>query len=385
MKICILRPLFGISGVDSTIINLALELQKNNEVLFLVGTNYHFLGLNSIYSKILADVLRKKITEKQIRDLTKKLSEYDIVILPSAQRNENHMLVKAIKKYCKKTKLVNRCGNPLKNSREVKITKLCDLNIVSSKLIKEDLLKKSIGSHKVVLIRNPIPDRFRQINKNKVKILKRKYGIKGHVLLYPTRVFSYYKGLETRKGLIIILKSFEKIINEEDNIYLVIGGNDPFHKQCYNTIKNLKKQLCKLTKERIIFLDEKDCNYYNFHIAVQMADIILHPNVSREPFGTAVAESMAAKKPVIITPSVGAIEITHTKKYFLNLRDKSKADIVVVPPNNVEELTNVVLFLLKNQKLRKQIGMNAARTIKHFTTEIYAKKVLNLLQLITEI
>ncbi len=376
MKICILRPLFGISGLDSSIINLALELQEDHELLFLSGTNYRYPGLKTKKSKVLSNLLEEKVTARETKRLLENLTEYDVLILPSAQKVENHPLVKAIKRYLPDAKVVNRCGNPLKSANEAKITKLCDLNIVTTTSVMKSLLENSIKPSEIVLIRNPVPDRFRNPVTNEVSALKRKYRIKGPVILYPARFLSYYHGLETRKGLLIILKSFIEIVENEKNISLVIAGNDPFHKQRYKIIKNLERELPKSVRERLIFLDEKDCHYSNFHVSIQMADLVLHPNIRKEPFGTPVLESAAAKKPIIITPLVGAVEVMKTKTFFLDLENKSKADIVIIHPNNTKELTRIVLLLLKSQKLRKQIGENAAERVKEFNSRKYAERFI---------
>jgi glycosyltransferase involved in cell wall biosynthesis len=376
MRICILRPLFGISGLDSSIINLALELQKDHELLFLSGTDYRYPGIKTKKSKTLSNLLKKKAVVGETEKLLKDLSDFNVIIFPSAQKSENHFLIKQIKKYTPNVKIINRCGNPLSSKDEVKITKLCDLNIVTATSVMKSLLENGIKPSEIALIRNPVPDRFRNPDTNKVSALKRKYRINGPVILYPTRFLSFYHGLETRKGLIIILKSFFEIAENEKDISLVIAGNDPFHKQRYKIIKNLEKKLPKSVKGKLIFLDEKDCHYSNFHVSIQAADLVLHPNIRKEPFGSPVLESAAAKKPIIITPLVGAVEVMKTEKFFLDLKDKSKADVIIIHPNDTDELSRTVLLLLKNQKLRKQIGKNAAERVREFNPKRYAKQFI---------
>ncbi len=80
--------------------------------------------------------------------------------------------------------------------------------------------------------------------------------------------------------------------------------------------------------------------------------VFLYPSM-REPFGLSIVEAMACKTPVITTNVYGPSEIIH-----------SGADGILVNPGDVDGIVQAVDMLLRDEKLRKEIGHQARITVE---------------------
>ena len=92
--------------------------------------------------------------------------------------------------------------------------------------------------------------------------------------------------------------------------------------------------------------------------------VCIYPSSTQEPFGLTLLESMAAKKPIVVTWAGGMPEIVHNNIHGF-----------VVPPKNFEELASRVAQLLVDEELRERLGSTGRDMVKqHFTKEVMAEK-----------
>ena len=115
-----------------------------------------------------------------------------------------------------------------------------------------------------------------------------------------------------------------------------------------------------------IFLFIESYPYHQMHEIYNMADIFVLPSIAtrtwKEQFGMVLAEAMACGVPVISTVS-GSI-------------DEVVADAgLLVQPNDPTELSAAIINLLKNEALRKELGIKGReRAVREYDSKTIAGK-----------
>lgn len=94
-------------------------------------------------------------------------------------------------------------------------------------------------------------------------------------------------------------------------------------------------------------------------------DIVVHASIEPEPYGMVIPEGMAARKPVIATDAGGPSEIIN-----------SGVDGILLPPGNVEKMSEAILELANDPLKRDLMGKNGYQKVKkHLTIENAATKI----------
>lgn len=161
------------------------------------------------------------------------------------------------------------------------------------------------------------------------------------------------------KGIITTILSLHYLIKEFKDIKLLVAGPKTF-----DYLKFIKKIPSKLNSH-IIDLGIVDMNTKTDALA--NCDVFILPSID-DAFGIVYLEAWLFKKPVIGALG-GNVEglIDDEQNGFL------------VPFNNIKKLASKVEVLLKNEKLREQIGHNGFNKLKNnYTLEITNKKILDL-------
>lgn len=212
---------------------------------------------------------------------------------------------------------------------------------------KERIKKHFNRTAKVFYCGTDVDEKWIQHN----KILNKK-----NINLISTGVFFPYRNYET------LIKVVESLLQKGTECYLNIIGSTDRNKDYSRKIqmmienKNLEKNIRILGQ-----LDE-----LNFNKVYDKSDIFLFINIDQS-WGLAVFEAMARGLPVIVSESVGAVEL---------LKDKENA--FIVNPVDIEEITNVIEFL-KDDKIYQKISDNAICSVKSFTWDkLYSSKMLNI-------
>jgi len=95
-------------------------------------------------------------------------------------------------------------------------------------------------------------------------------------------------------------------------------------------------------------------------------DVCIYPSSSQEPFGLTILESMASKKPIVVTWGGGMPEVVH-----------NNINGFVVPPKNFDELASRLTQLLLDKDLRERLGSTGRNMVEQdFTKEVMAEKTL---------
>ncbi len=208
-----------------------------------------------------------------------------------------------------------------------KVYNKAHLVITPSHIIKEELEK--IGVENVITIHNGIKKMER--DERRAEEFRKKYNIKGKFVLYLGRV--------TKE------KSVEELVEALEGLPLVVAGSGPL----LETLQKSKPYAIYtgyLTEEEVVG-------------AYSAASLFASASLT-ETFGLTFAEAMQFGLPIVAMNSLAAPEIV------------GEAGIIV---NNKNELREWVEKLLKEDKLREELGKRAKRRSREFSLENHIKKL----------
>ncbi len=177
--------------------------------------------------------------------------------------------------------------------------------------------------------------------------------------LFSSGVFFPYRNYET------LVKVVNKLVKNGISVHLDIMGSVDLDKEYATSIKKMVRDM-KLENYITIWGQVDEEKYIELH---DNADIFLFININQS-WGLAVFEAMSCGLPVIISESVGAIEL---------LKDKENA--IIVDPENVEEIYNEIIKLKEDENYYATISNYAYAIVKKFTWDnLYSSKMLALFE-----
>jgi phosphatidylinositol alpha-mannosyltransferase len=164
--------------------------------------------------------------------------------------------------------------------------------------------------------------------------------------------------LESRKGLIYLLKAYRSIKRNIQNSRLIVVGPGKRLRLKYG------KWVAKNHLDDVVFIgytsQEELPRYY------QTADIFCAPATGRESFGIVLLEAMATGKPVIATSIEG---------YRCVLTNGVEG--ILVPPKNDKEIEKALLRLIANPVMRRKMGENGRQKAQQYGWRRIARRVLD--------
>lgn len=180
---------------------------------------------------------------------------------------------------------------------------------------------------------------------------------KNKIKLFSSGVFFPYRNYET------VVKVVDKLVKDKYDVHLDIMGSTDWDKEYSNSIKEMIKNM-NLDEYITIWGQVDDDKYVELH---DNADMFMFININQS-WGLAVFEAMSCGLPVIVSNSVGAIEI---------LNDRENA--IILDPENVELICEEIIKLKDNDEYYKYISNNAHEVVKKFTWDnLYSSKMLEL-------
>ncbi|MBC7334407.1 MAG: glycosyltransferase family 4 protein, partial [Actinobacteria bacterium] len=224
-----------------------------------------------------------------------------------------------------------------------------DRVITVSSNSKKDICKYlKVPEDKVVEIYNGVSNEFRLVDQNEKAKIIRKFEIRGPYIYYVGR-------LDPRKNLKNVIKAFAQVASRNQNVDLIIAGNkNEYFVELLGVVKEFN------LGERVKFIglisNEDNIRLLNF------AEFFVYPSIY-EGFGLPVLEAMACGCPVITSKGSSLGEI-------------SKGCALLVDPENVEEIRDAMITLLKNKFLRAELVGRGRERVKEFSWELTARKTL---------
>ena len=244
-----------------------------------------------------------------------------------------------IKKYTKEVK---------RNARLAKII------IADSKSTKDDIIKFfKIDPAKVKVVYLASDSQFKKLaNQEKDKKVLKKYGIdKKYILSAGT--------IEPRKNYPTLIKAFNYIKhnNNDFNYRLVIVGRTGWKSEATYRERELSPY-----KDDILFIgrisDKELVQIYN------QAEIFVYPS-HFEGFGLPPMEAMSCRLPVIASDSSSLKEVVGDAG-------------ILVPSEDYREISRQILYVLKNEKIKKKLREKSLKQAQKFSWEKTARKTLDI-------
>ena len=176
--------------------------------------------------------------------------------------------------------------------------------------------------------------------------------------------------IEKRKGLIYLLKAFKLLSKKFSNLRLIIVGEGELKEECQKYVK--ENSLNEVYFEGQI-TGPKLPSYYN------SCDIFCSPAIFGESFGLILLEAMACQKPVVAFANQGY------EQFLKGLRPAHhppafggplKGERFLAKPKDFKELAQKLEILIKNPKLREEMGEWGITQAKKYSWPKIADQIL---------
>lgn len=223
--------------------------------------------------------------------------------------------------------------------------KKAEMLFACSQFTKHEIIKYyKINSKKIYVIPLAAEEKFKPIkNKEILEKIKKKYKIKNKFIFYVGALLN-------RRFIKEMIKAFEKISDKLPEYQFLIGGPN---------LTNLKMHHEKI--KHIDYIDEKDLS-----LLYNSAGLFIWLS-SYEGFGLPPLEAMACGTPVLSTKKTSLTEV---------LEDYP---IWVENPENIDEISEKILKILKNEKLKEELVKNGLNQAKKFSWQKTAEETLRIM------
>jgi len=174
------------------------------------------------------------------------------------------------------------------------------------------------------------------------------YGIK------EDKVICYVGRLTKNKGVHILIKSMEKILDAHDACLLIVGSTDFGTNKNNKYVKKLKEMSNNINNAKFYYTGFiKPSDIPKFYTA---SDIFVCPSQHTEALARVHYEAMAAKLPIITTNVGGNAEII------------SNNGVAINDYKNPSAFSDQIIRLLDNEQLAKEMGVNGRRIVEEHHT-----------------
>ncbi|MFH1018684.1 MAG: glycosyltransferase family 4 protein [Pseudomonadota bacterium] len=160
------------------------------------------------------------------------------------------------------------------------------------------------------------------------------------------KIVGFMGRLVERKGVPVLMEAFARVAREiPSSILVVVGGNDPGSRVDLLDLYRKKARALGIEKSAFFVGFRRDPRPFTADF-----DVAVMPSTDPEPFGLVAPEAMALGIPTIVSDNSGAAEV---------LRDG--IDGFLFKTRSAEDLSRVILALLKNETLRRRVGQEGRR------------------------
>lgn len=232
--------------------------------------------------------------------------------------------------------------------------KMAQRIVVPSKFTKYEIVEEEgIPDKRIKVIYCGVSKRFHPIkDKEKIKAFKKKWGL-------PNRFILYVGDIIPRKNLIGLIEAFANIEKYIPHRLLIVGKKYPkIHHRFYKDLNNAIDTLRLHNKIRFFgYVSNRDLVYlYN------TADLFVYPSLY-EGFGLPILEAMACGTPVITSDTSALSEVAFDAAILNN-------------PRSINDLSENMLRLLNNERLRNNLIQKGFERTKKFSWERAARELL---------
>ncbi|MFX0140167.1 MAG: glycosyltransferase family 4 protein [Candidatus Hodarchaeota archaeon] len=260
----------------------------------------------------------------------------------------------------KKTVDYNRHTNPIRRKVRSLLVRQSAACIAYSSVTKDYFCELiGIDSQKIFIAMNTVDTRFfvktSKELRTKISEIKRKYSLARNNIVYVGDI-------RKRKGVYYLLESIIELRKKLSDFCLHMVGDG--HER-----KKLEDFCIKHNIDKNVYFWGYKPQDEVAHIYT-ISDFFIFPTLV-DPWGLVLSEAMASGLPVIASKYAGA---THDLV-------QNGVNGFVIDPENIKEMAQKILILLKNEKLRKKMGENAKKTIQErFTIEKSAQGFIDAIE-----
>jgi len=165
--------------------------------------------------------------------------------------------------------------------------------------------------------------------------------------------------LEKRKGFNYLLEAYRLVKSKMPNCRLIQVGPG------VRLLKGYKKYIAQYGIPDVTFTGY--ANYDDLARYYATADIVCFPNTGRESQGIVLLEAMATGKPIVASAIGGFLSV---------LTDGVEG--FAVPPRDPEKLAEGILKLIKDKKLRQQMGQRGIEKARQYDWSIIAARIIDI-------
>lgn len=207
-------------------------------------------------------------------------------------------------------------------------------SVVLNESLKQKLVKKGIEEEKIEVIPNGVNVEEFNISDEEVERVRKKYGLKGVVVMFAGTV-------TPRKGVLHLIKAGE-ILSDKDVLFLIVGN--------LNLDKEYAEKVMEYAKSRGVNAKFTGfVPYEDLKALYSACDIFVLPSLE-EGHGIVLTEAMASGKP-LIGSKVGGIP----------MQIKDGWNGFLVEPGNEKQLAEKIRYLIENEEERKRMGKNSRK------------------------
>lgn len=146
-------------------------------------------------------------------------------------------------------------------------------------------------------------------------------------LTTPDKVIFYAGRIVPDKGVLLLLKAFEKLVEEQSDLKLVVVGD---HMEVSKSDKGAYQQEVRDVAARM----QNKCLMLGsippekMHLYYPLADLVVIPSQFKEPFCMVAIEAMGAGKPVLVSTRGGMVEFVKSEETGYHLREPMSVDSI---------------------------------------------------------
>ena len=141
------------------------------------------------------------------------------------------------------------------------------------------------------------------------------------------KVIFYAGRIVPDKGVLLLLKAFEKLVEEKSDLRLVVVGD---HMEVSKSDKGAYQQEVRDVAARM----QNKCLMLGsippekMHLYYPLADLVVIPSQFKEPFCMVAIEAMGAGKPVLVSARGGMVEFVKSEETGYHLREPMSVDSI---------------------------------------------------------
>ncbi len=198
------------------------------------------------------------------------------------------------------------------------------------------------------------------------------------------KVVLFVGRITPEKGVHVLMEAMERVLRKcPECVLLIVGGffvNPPkprgrgvsvAQSNGFETLKeNYEEYLRRQARplgERVRFLGE--IPHSQLWACYRVCDVFVHPSLWHEPFGMILTEAMLCERPVVSTRTGGIPEIVAHQETGL-----------LVEPNDPQALSDAIIELLEDERLRRAMGQAGRRRVEErFTWDHTARRLEEIL------